>query len=54
MNDDFELFVFTGTYTISGQMKAIDHKLPPASVLERGSEAIRTYWNSKNLRKRKT
>jgi len=52
--DDFELFVFDGKCKVSGLMSVIDHKLPPASVLERGSEAIRTYWNSKNLRKRKT
>jgi len=53
--DDFELFVFDGKLpSISNIMKAIDHKLPPASILERGSEAIRKYWNNKNLRKRKT
>jgi hypothetical protein len=35
-------------------MKSVDNKLPPASVLESGANAVRTYWNNKNLRKRKT
>lgn len=52
MNNDYELFVFTGSCKVSGLMKSIDNKLPPASVLERGANAVRTYWNSKNLRKR--
>jgi len=52
--DDFELFVFDGKCKVSGLMTPIDHKLPPASVLSNGSEAIRNYWNNKNLRKRKT
>jgi len=54
MNDDYELFVFDGK--VGGPtwlMKSIDKKLPPASILERGAEAVRAYWNNKNLRKRK-
>ncbi len=51
--NDFELFVFDGHCSkISTRMKSIDSKLPPVSVIERGSDAIRTYWNNKNLRKR--
>ena len=33
-------------------MKSLDNKLPPEAILERGSDAIRTYWNSKNKRRR--
>ncbi len=34
------------------QMAAVDKKMPPVSVLERGAQAVRNYWNQKNLRKR--
>lgn len=30
-----------------------DKHLPPDSVLERGAKAVRSYWNAKNLRKRR-
>ena len=54
MNDDYELFVWDGTTThYSNQMKSIDTKLPPVKTIERGADAIRTYWNGKNLRRRK-
>jgi hypothetical protein len=33
-------------------MGGIDKKLPPVNVLERGANAVRKYWNNKNLRKR--
>ena len=55
MNEDYELFVWDGSKTtISDRMKSIDKKLPPAVTLERGPDSIRTYWNGKNLRRRKT
>ena len=54
MNEDYELFEWSGTtQKYSMQMKSIDTKLPPAKTIERGADAIRTYWNGKNLRKRK-
>jgi hypothetical protein len=34
------------------RMRDIDKKMPPAAVLERGADAVRKYWNNKNLRKR--
>lgn len=37
-------------YSVSFQNK--DSHFPPDNVLENGSEAVRTYWNNKNLRKR--
>jgi len=55
ITDDFVLF--NEPYSIRKKipcevsMKAIDHKLPPANILERGAQSIRTYWNSKNKRR---
>jgi len=55
MND---FVLFDEPYTIRKKMpcevlmKGIDTKLPPASVLESGADAIRTYWNGKNKRRR--
>ncbi len=55
MNEEYELFVWDGTTShYSNQMKSIDKKLPPVRILERGPDSIRTYWNGKNKRKRKT
>lgn len=34
------------------QMGSIDKIMPPVSVLERGADAVRAYWNAKNLKKR--
>lgn len=34
------------------QMKAVDNRMPPVGVLERGANAVRAYYNAKNLRKR--
>lgn len=51
--NDFILFEYNGRKTIiSDVMKSIDTKLPPVSVLVRGADAVRKYWNNKNLRKR--
>lgn len=56
MNNDFVLF--NEPYTIRKKMpcevsmKSIDDKLPPDSILTRGPDSIRTYWNGKNKRKR--
>ena len=55
MND---FVLFDEPYTIHSKvphntrMKSIDTKLPPDSILERGADSIRTYWNGKNKRKR--
>jgi hypothetical protein len=34
-------------------MSPIDKQMPPVGVLERGANAVRAYYNAKNLRKRK-
>ena len=35
-------------------MTSIDNKIPPVKVIEKGANAIRSYWNNKNLKKRNT
>ena len=42
------------SYPRNVSMKNIDSKLPPNSVLENGSNAIRTYWNTKAQREGNT
>lgn len=50
----FELFVFDGHLPkISGNMQKPDKHFPPNNILGQGSKAIRSYWNMKNLRRRK-
>ncbi len=53
INDEYELFVFNGSCKISDSMDKPDPNFPPNTIIQRGSEAIRQYWNNKNLRKRK-
>ncbi len=54
--NDFVLF--DEPYTIRKKipchvsMSSPDSKMPPAAILEKGANAIRSYWNGKNLRKR--
>ena len=54
--NDFVLFL--EPYTVKRKvpcevlMKNIDTKLPPHSVINNGSKAIRTYWNNKNKKRR--
>ena len=53
LNEDFELFVFDGKLpSISSNMQKADEHFPPNSILSKGDEAVRAYWNRKNLRKR--
>ncbi len=55
-NDDFVLF--DEPYTITKKvpchvnMTSIDSKMPPVATLEKGANAIRAYWNNKNIRRR--
>ncbi len=57
-NDLNDFVLFEEPYTIRKKMpcmvsmKSLDNKLPPDSILEKGADSIRTYWNSKNKRKR--
>lgn len=54
--NDYKLF--DEPYTIKKKipchvnMSCVDRVFPPDSILEKGANAIRTYWNNKNLRKR--
>ena len=50
MNNDFELFVFTGSCKVSGNMQKHDPFFPPNTTLERGADSIRSYWNAKAKR----
>ena len=58
MLNDKDFILFDEPYVIKRKMpydvlmSSIDKKMPPASVLERGADAIRAYWNNKNLKKR--
>ena len=52
MNDNYELFVFTGSCKISHIMPNNDPRFAPDSIIEHGAESIRRYWNMKNLRRR--
>ena len=57
-NPSDEFILFDEPYTIKRKipyrisMDVKDPHFPPESVLERGADAVRTYWNNKNLRKR--
>ncbi len=60
MNDDFVLFN-AETYSSPKMIRQhynkkvkIDKKLPSGliSAMEKGNEAVRSYWNNKNLRGR--
>lgn len=54
VKDEYELFVFDGKVARpSSLMPSNDPRFAPDSIIERGAESIRRYWNMKNLRRRK-
>jgi len=56
--DSNDFILFNEPYTIKKKipcfvsMQKHDPHFPPDDILKRGQQAIRDYWNRKNLRKR--
>ncbi len=53
--NDFILFdevVVHKKYPRFVEMQRTDPHFPPNSILARGDQAVRSYWNGKNIRKR--